>query len=162
MGITQKLFLFCNCRTSLQYNCLSCLFLLCVFDLLINLWLQEHLLMWYPVWLFKQLTLFYLLMNFCEIYNKSIWTFLSAVFLVFVLAVAISDLARDMILAPQCGAIATKTTAQTAKNFDANSNQQNYQKNFKTAGGSFQYSRGLCWTRPIPESTSSIFAQQGA
>ena len=158
MGITEKLFLFCNCRTSLQYNCLSCLFLFVYFwyfDMFVNIYCVISSV---TIW---TIDIVLLLMNLVKIYNKSIWTILSAVFLVFVPAVAASDLVRDIILAANVGPLPQNTTAQTAKIFDAKSNQQNKQnshKNFKTAGGSFQYSRGLCWTRPIPESISSICA----
>ena len=43
-------------------------------------------------------------MNFLwNIYIKSVWTILKAAFLMFVLAVAANEFARDMILAPNVG-----------------------------------------------------------
>ena len=55
----------------------------------------EHLIVWYPVWLFKLLTLFYCWWIFVKIYKKSVWTILKAAFLMFVPAVAANEFARD-------------------------------------------------------------------
>ena len=49
-------------------------------------------------------------------------------FLVFVLAVACKQSCERHDIGTQCGATATNTTAQTTKNSDANSNQQNQKK----------------------------------
>ena len=50
------------------------------------------------MWLFKLLTLSYCWQTSCEIFNKSEWTILKAAFLVFVLAVAANEFARDTIM----------------------------------------------------------------
>ena len=49
----------------------------------------------------------------------------------FVLAVAAGELARDMILVPNVGPL-PQTTAQTTRNFETKSNQQNRQESQKT------------------------------
>ena len=93
MGITEKLFLFCNCRTSCSITAPAVFILV---SLYINVTF-EHLIVWYPVWLFKLLTLLHCWLNICELFNKSEWTILKAAFLVFVLAVATNEFARDTI-----------------------------------------------------------------
>ena len=54
-------------------------------------WLWVYLIVWYPVWLFELLILFTCLKNFCDKDNKSVWTIIIAVPLMFVPAVAASN-----------------------------------------------------------------------
>ena len=71
----------------------------------------------------------------------------------FVLAVVMKWACERHDIGTQCGATATNITAQTTKNFDANSNQQNFLK--KNLRQLEVVSSPARWE---PESTSSICA----